>query len=190
MNSVPSLNAVRSAMVSFISSLHTTTGLVLNEIEGALLSDMTTLFEQLVPRGVYYKHNDPLLTGCARKNADAHLRALVVGHSLSIPVEDGRLRLGTWQRVLLASSTVQIRGRFISRSWAFKVSRFFSGGRPVCSEPGGAQALATEPARSTETTGPSSDWLRRSLRAARPLPRRRLRFRMRPLSARPDCRLR
>lgn len=92
---------VRDGIVH-ISSLHTTTGLVLNEIEGALLSDMTTLFEQLVPRGVYYKHNDPLLTGCARKNADAHLRALVVGHSLSIPVEDGRLRLGTWQRVLLA----------------------------------------------------------------------------------------
>lgn len=85
-----------------VSTLHTTTGLVLNEIEGALVSDMTTLFEQLVPRGVYYKHNDPLLTGCARKNADAHLRAMVVGHSLSIPVEDGRLKLGTWQRVLLA----------------------------------------------------------------------------------------
>jgi len=85
-----------------VSTLHTTTGLLLNEIEGALISDMTTLFEQLVPRGAYYKHNDPLLTGCARKNADAHLRAFLVGHSLSIPVEDGRLRLGTWQRVLLA----------------------------------------------------------------------------------------
>ena len=85
-----------------ISSIHTTTGLVLNEIEGALLSDMTTLFEQIVPRGVYYKHNDPLLTGCARKNADSHLRAMVVGHSISIPVEDGKLKLGTWQRVLLA----------------------------------------------------------------------------------------
>lgn len=92
---------IRDGMVH-ISSLHTTTGLVLNEIEGALLSDMTTLFEQIVPRGVYYKHNDPLLTGCARKNADSHLRAMVVGHSISIPVEDGKLKLGTWQRVLLA----------------------------------------------------------------------------------------
>jgi len=85
-----------------ISVLHTTTGLLLNEIEGALVSDMASLFEQLVPHGVYYKHNDPMLTGCARKNADAHVRAMVVGHSLSIPVEDGRLKLGTWQRVLLA----------------------------------------------------------------------------------------
>lgn len=92
---------VRDGIVH-VSTLHTTTGLILNEIEGALVSDMTTLFEQLVPRSVYYKHNDPLLTGCARKNADAHLRAMVVGHSLSIPVEDGKLKLGTWQRVLLA----------------------------------------------------------------------------------------
>jgi secondary thiamine-phosphate synthase enzyme len=92
---------VRDGLIH-ISALHTTTGLVLNEIEGALVSDMTTLFEQLVPRGIYYKHNDPMLTGCARKNADAHLRALVVGHSLSIPIEDGNLKLGTWQRVLLA----------------------------------------------------------------------------------------
>ena len=88
--------------VLHLSTLHTTTGLALNEIEGALVSDMTTLFEQLVPRGVYYKHNDPMLTGCARKNADAHLRALVVGHSLTIPIEEGKLKLGTWQRVLLA----------------------------------------------------------------------------------------
>lgn len=88
--------------VLHLSTLHTTTGLALNEIEGALVSDMTALFEQLVPRGVYYKHNDPMLTGCARKNADAHLRALVVGHSLTIPIEEGKLKLGTWQRVLLA----------------------------------------------------------------------------------------
>jgi hypothetical protein len=46
---------VRYGMVH-VSTLHTTTGLVLNEIEGALISDMTTLFEQLVPRGIYYKH--------------------------------------------------------------------------------------------------------------------------------------
>jgi len=88
--------------IAHISSLHTTTGVLLNEIEGALLSDMTTLFEQIVPRGIYYKHNDPLLTGCRRKNGDAHLRTLLVGHSISIPIEDGKLKLGTWQRILLA----------------------------------------------------------------------------------------
>ena len=85
-----------------VSSLHTTAGLMMNEVQGALLSDMTNLFEQVIPSAVYYKHNDPLLSDCDRRNADAHLRAVVVGHSVSIPIIDGRLKLGTWQNVLLA----------------------------------------------------------------------------------------
>ena len=66
------------------------------------MSDVASLFEHLVPRGVYYKHNDPLLSDCDRKNADAHLRAVVVGLNLSVPVTDGRLKLGTWQNIILA----------------------------------------------------------------------------------------
>src|SRR5215471_8910514 len=84
-----------------VSSLHTTAGLIMNEVQGALLSDMANMFEQLIPSGLYYKHNDPLLSDCDRKNADAHLRAVVVGHSLSIPIIDGKLKLGTWQTILL-----------------------------------------------------------------------------------------
>lgn len=90
---------IRDGVVQ-ISSLHTTAGLLLNETQGALLSDMTVMFEQVIPRGVYYKHNDPLLSDCDRRNADAHLRAIVVGHSISIPIIDGKLKLGTWQNVL------------------------------------------------------------------------------------------
>jgi secondary thiamine-phosphate synthase enzyme len=85
-----------------VSSLHTTAGLMMNEVQGALLSDMANLFEQVIPSAVYYKHNDPLLSDCDRRNADAHLRAVVVGHSVSIPITEGRLKLGTWQKVLLA----------------------------------------------------------------------------------------
>jgi secondary thiamine-phosphate synthase enzyme len=84
-----------------ISSMHTTAGLTMNEVQGALLSDMTSMFEQVIPSAAYYKHNDPLLSDCDRRNADAHLRAVVVGHSVSIPIIDGRLKLGTWQNVLL-----------------------------------------------------------------------------------------
>jgi secondary thiamine-phosphate synthase enzyme len=84
-----------------ISSMHTTAGLMMNEVQGALLSDMTSMFEQVIPSDAYYKHNDPLLSDCDRRNADAHLRAVVVGHSVSIPIMNGRLKLGTWQNVLL-----------------------------------------------------------------------------------------
>jgi secondary thiamine-phosphate synthase enzyme len=92
---------VRDGFVQ-ISSLHTTAGLLVNETQSALLSDVASLFEQLIPRGVYYKHNDPLLSDCDRKNADAHLRAVVAGLSLSVPVADGQLKLGTWQNIILA----------------------------------------------------------------------------------------
>jgi secondary thiamine-phosphate synthase enzyme len=91
---------IRNGIVH-ISSLHTTAGLILNEVQDALLSDMTNMFEQVIPSAVYYKHNDPQLSDCDRGNADAHLRAVVVGHSVSIPIIDGRLKLGTWQNVLL-----------------------------------------------------------------------------------------
>ncbi len=90
---------IRDGVVQ-ISSLHTTAGLALNETQEALLADMATMFEQVMPRGVYYKHNDPMHSDCDRKNADAHLRALVVGHSISIPIVDGKMKLGTWQNVL------------------------------------------------------------------------------------------
>ncbi|MDX2043423.1 MAG: secondary thiamine-phosphate synthase enzyme YjbQ [Acidobacteriota bacterium] len=90
---------VREGMVQ-ISSLHTTAGIMLNEIQDALLADIKDLFGKIVPHGVYYKHNDPLFSDCDRLNADAHLRAIVVGPNLSIPIENGKLKLGTWQQVL------------------------------------------------------------------------------------------
>lgn len=90
---------IREGVVQ-ISSLHTTAGIMLNETQDALLGDMKAMFEQVIPRGVYYKHNDSLFSDCERRNADAHLRAIVVGPSLSIPIENGKLKLGTWQQVL------------------------------------------------------------------------------------------
>jgi len=93
--------SIRDGVVN-ISSLHTTAGLLINEAQGALLSDIASMFEQIIPRAVYYKHNDPLLSDCDRKNADAHLRAILAGYHISIPIAEGKLQLGTWQNVLLA----------------------------------------------------------------------------------------
>jgi secondary thiamine-phosphate synthase enzyme len=90
---------VREGMVQ-ITSLHTTAGIMLNEIQDALLADIKDMFGKVVPHGVYYKHNDPLFSDCDRQNADAHLRAIVVGPNLSIPIENGQMKLGTWQQVL------------------------------------------------------------------------------------------
>jgi len=85
-----------------VSSLHTTAGILMNEWQDALLADVKSMIEQIVPRETYYKHNDPQYSDCDRHNADSHLRNVVVGHSLSVPIAEGKPVLGTWQSVILA----------------------------------------------------------------------------------------
>ncbi len=84
-----------------VSSLHTTAGLIINEWQDALLSDVKNLIERVVPRDTYYRHNDPEFSDCDRHNADSHLRIVVLGHSLSIPISQGELVLGRWQSAIL-----------------------------------------------------------------------------------------
>lgn len=80
--------------IALVYSLHTTTAIVLNEGERGLLEDLETMMEKLVPRGAGYRHD------VIDSNADAHLRATLLGNSIVIPVDGGRPVLGTWQRVL------------------------------------------------------------------------------------------
>ncbi len=88
--------------LALVSSLHTTLALFINEFQGALLGDICTFLEESVVRNRYYKHNDPNFSDCDRLNADAHLRAMLLGHSLAVPVRNGDLMLGTYQSVILA----------------------------------------------------------------------------------------
>ena len=88
--------------LAVVSSLHTTLALFINEFQGALLDDVRTFLEESVVRNRYYKHNDPSFSDCDRSNADAHLRAMLLGHSLAVPVHNGELLLGTFQSVILA----------------------------------------------------------------------------------------
>jgi secondary thiamine-phosphate synthase enzyme len=73
---------------------HTTAGLVVNEPESRLLGDVESFLSQVVPDDGW--DHDRL-----DDNADAHLRALLLGNSVSVPVVDGDLALGRWQAVLL-----------------------------------------------------------------------------------------
>jgi len=85
-----------------VQSLHTTTAIFINEFQQALMDDIKAFLEKLVGRIDYWRHNDPKLSECDRKNADSHLRAMLLGHTLSLPVRDGVLALGTWQSIILA----------------------------------------------------------------------------------------
>jgi secondary thiamine-phosphate synthase enzyme len=85
-----------------LSSMHTTTAVFVNEPQSALLEDVEQLLERLAPRGEDWKHNDPRYSDCDRHNADAHLRAIVLGSSVTLQVAEGALTMGQWQRVLMA----------------------------------------------------------------------------------------
>jgi secondary thiamine-phosphate synthase enzyme len=74
---------------------HTTAGVVVNEAEQRLLGDIKSYLQELVPDADGYAHD--ALDG----NADSHLRTLLLDESVSVPVREGSLALGTWQSVLL-----------------------------------------------------------------------------------------
>jgi secondary thiamine-phosphate synthase enzyme len=83
---------------------HTTTALVLNENEERLWHDIQTFFEKLVPANVPYLHNDLHLRDVPEDepiNAHSHLIAMLLSPSLSLPIVDGRLGLGTYQSILM-----------------------------------------------------------------------------------------
>jgi secondary thiamine-phosphate synthase enzyme len=92
---------IREGLVS-IWSMHTTCTLLINEFQGALLSDIKRFLEQMVARDAEYMHNDPNHSDCDRMNADSHLRAMLLGHSLSLQISGGEVVLGQWQRILMA----------------------------------------------------------------------------------------
>lgn len=72
---------------------HTTAALLVNENESGLLSDLSREVRKLVDWQAEYSHNR------IDNNAPAHLSAALLGPSLSLPVADSRLLIGTWQSI-------------------------------------------------------------------------------------------
>ena len=85
-----------------INSLHTTTALFINEWQEALLHDIQLLLDRLIKEQEGYRHNDPNYSDCDRSNADSHLRSLLLGRQLSIPVVNGEMSLGTFESIIFA----------------------------------------------------------------------------------------
>lgn len=79
--------------ICVISTRHTTSGIIVNENERGLRTDIIDMLGSLVPHDRNYAHNS------IDNNADAHLRAVLIGMSETIPIEDGHLVLGTWQSI-------------------------------------------------------------------------------------------
>lgn len=66
------------------------------EYEPGLIADFPELMERMIPEKKYYHHNETWHDG----NGHSHLRATLVGPSLTVPFEGRRLLLGTWQQII------------------------------------------------------------------------------------------
>ncbi len=79
------------------------------EFEPGLLEDLPTAMERLVPKGIVYQHHLRWHDG----NGHSHVRASLMGPSLTVPFKNGNLLLGTWQQIIFVEMDVRSRNRQI-----------------------------------------------------------------------------
>jgi secondary thiamine-phosphate synthase enzyme len=96
---------VRDGVVT-IFSRHTTAAVRIQEDEPMLLEDFRVFLKRLAPAQDHYRHNDfrartVHMHEDERPNGHAHCLQLLLGTSETVPVFDGELQLGTWQRIFL-----------------------------------------------------------------------------------------
>lgn len=80
-----------------VSAMHITAGVFINDNEPGLHQDIKDWLQQLAPQGPDYRHHR---TG--EVNGDAHLKNLLIGHQVIIPITNGKLDFGPWQSVFYA----------------------------------------------------------------------------------------
>lgn len=91
-----------------VSTMHITASIFVNDDEPGFRSDLAALLDRLAPEGEDYQHH---LTG--EDNGDAHLRNVLVGHQVVLPVTRGKLDLGPWEQVFYAEFDGQRRKRVV-----------------------------------------------------------------------------
>jgi secondary thiamine-phosphate synthase enzyme len=84
-----------------------TSGLTTIEFESGCVSDLQRLFDEIIEPDRYYSHNEKWGDG----NGHSHVRAAVVGPSLTIPIVNRRLTLGTWQQIIYMDFDIRERNR-------------------------------------------------------------------------------
>ena len=74
-----------------------TAGVTTIEYEPGLVHDLKEALERLFPKTLRYAHHE----AAGDDNGFSHLRASFIGPSLTVPIVDGKLQLGTWQQIVL-----------------------------------------------------------------------------------------
>ena len=86
-------SGVREGLVN-VYTRHTTASIVINEDEEGLLKDFLASLQRIVPDDIYNYLHDRL-----DNNASSHIRSLILSPEVSVPIEEGKLWLGTWQSI-------------------------------------------------------------------------------------------
>jgi secondary thiamine-phosphate synthase enzyme len=89
---IPQVEKVKEG-ICIVFGLHTTSSIMLGEFENGLDEDFVNMFNQLTPKGPFKHAHDP-------DHSPSHLFSSMVGEQVSLPVKDGTLVLGTWQRIM------------------------------------------------------------------------------------------
>lgn len=100
-------SGIKEGMV-LVSAMHITAGVYVNDAEYGLIKDIDKWVEELAPFNINYNHHH---TG--ETNGDSHLKSLLIGHEVIVPITDGRLDFGTWQQIYYAEFDGQRRKRVI-----------------------------------------------------------------------------
>ena len=91
-----------------VSAMHITAGVYVNDDEPGFRSDLGAMLERLAPEGADYRHHE---TG--ETNGDAHLKNMLTGFQVILPITAGKLDLGPWQQVFYAEFDGQRRKRLV-----------------------------------------------------------------------------
>lgn len=100
-------SGVQEGMV-LVSAMHITAGIYVNDAESGLIADIDKWLEELAPFDINYNHHR---TG--ETNGDSHLKSLLIGHEVIVPITKGKLDFGTWQQIYYAEFDGQRRKRVI-----------------------------------------------------------------------------
>ncbi|HOV76407.1 MAG TPA: secondary thiamine-phosphate synthase enzyme YjbQ [Sedimentisphaerales bacterium] len=99
-----------TAGVAILFVVGSTAGLTTTEYEPGLANhDLNAAFERIAPQDGFYEHENTWHDD----NGHSHVRASLLGPSLSVPFVDGRLALGTWQQIILIDFDTRSRTRTV-----------------------------------------------------------------------------
>lgn len=100
-------SGIQEGMV-LVSAMHITAGIYVNDAESGLIKDIDKWLEEIAPFNINYLHHR---TG--ETNGDSHLKSLIIGHEVIVPITQGNLDFGTWQQIYYAEFDGQRRKRVI-----------------------------------------------------------------------------